>query len=229
LAIIFNIPRIIVLTIFGIVVGIISYVITQEYLKSAIEPFILNIQLVGYGFLGIFILAFGAHMFVTSVESKEDIKEGKKTKISCQKECKVKSKKETECAPQRQRLFGLIQRKFNTLQGKPNTLFLIWGGILSIACLGEIALIELSMISGSLGIASNSLFGAAFLGGSGMFFFAVGAAIPLILVSVASSSISKYIKTIEKLESIRTIGAMVMIMIGLVFIIMLAAFILSNI
>ena len=171
-------------------------------------------------------------MFLTSVEKKEDLKEGKNTEVSCQKECKeINEKESTEsCASnQRRSLFSRFQNRFNKLQDKPNTLFFVWGGILSLACLGEIVIVELSIVSGSLGVISNSLWGAAFFGGVGMFFFAIGAAIPIILVAVASHSVSKYIKTIDRLESIRTIGAMVMIMIGLVFIIMMLSFIVTSI
>ena len=229
LSIIFNIPRIIALTIFGVIIGIVAYLLTQEYFESSVKPAIMNIQVIGYGALGIFILAFGVHMFLTSIEKKEDLKECKNTKATCNQECKATNDKEPVCTPQKQRgLFNRFQNRFDKLQDKPNKLFFIWGGILSLACLGESILIELSVVSGSIGILSNSLMGAAFFGGAGMFFFGVGAAIPIIIVAVTSSSVSKYIKTIERLESIRTIGAMVMIMLGLVFIIMMLSFIVSS-
>jgi len=229
LAIIFNIPRIIVLTVFGVLIGILAYLVAQELLDSVIQPALLSIQAVGYGFLGIFILIFGSYMFVSSVESKEDLKEKKEFKKVCKTGCQSEKTRNnpSECAPKQGKILNAIQKNFKALQAKPKTLFFVWGGILSIACLGEIVLIELSVVSGSIGAVSTSLLNAALFGGFGMFMFAIGAAMPIIIVSVLSSSISKYFQTLEKLETIRTIGAIVMIMIGLVFIIILINHIIS--
>ena len=199
-----------------------AYYITNEYLTNTLTPIIMNVQLFGYGVLGVFILVFGGYMFVTSVEKREDMKEGKLA-TGCKKQKKsnneTKSTIKTVCKPEQQKVRNLLQKRFKQLQNKPKRLFFIWGGILSIACLGEVVAVELTMISGSLGVASGSLLSAAVLGGAGMFLFAIGAAIPIIVAAVLSSSFQKYFQTIEKLEAMRTIGAMVMIMIGLLFII----------
>lgn len=219
LSIIFNLPRIIILTIFGILIGMLGFLIAHELFKSIVQPMIYNVQIIGYGLLGIFILIFGSHMLVTSVESRENLKEEKE-------KMNIKSDKNI-CKPRHHRALVFIQNRFKNLQQKPKTLFFLWGGILSIACLGEIMLIESSFISGSLGISSNSLMSAAFLGGSGMFLFAIGASIPIIIVAVISSTISKYFQTVERLETIRTIGAMVMILIGMVFIIIMIGSLIS--
>jgi cytochrome c biogenesis protein CcdA len=218
LAIIFNLPRIIILTILGIIIGVLAYYLTHEILLDTLSPIVLNVQLLGYGILGVFILTFGGYMFVTSVEKREDLKDGKLAK-GCKSQDKDEENENTVCKPEKQKVRDSLQKRFKKLQDKPKRLFFIWGGILSIACMGEIIAVELSVISGSLGAASSSWINAAVLGGAGMFLFTIGAAIPIIFVSVLSSSLQKYVRTIEKLEAIRTIGAMILIMIGLVFII----------
>lgn len=227
LAVIFNIPRIIILTLLGIIIGASAFLIAQGVIESTVNPIIATIQRFGYALLGLFVLIFGIYMFVTSIETKEDLKEGvceKKngkdassdplTKCSPDKDEKSKAK-----AHRGAKAFTFVQKRFIKLQNNPNKLFFIWGGIMTFACLGEVIVIEVPFFSGSLGIMSDSLWGAAFFGGFGMFLFAIGAAMPIIVVAVLSSSITKYFKNVEKLETIRTIGGMVMIMVGLAMII----------
>ena len=248
LAVIFNLPRIIILTLLGILVGILAFSLAKEIMDSTVTSVFAGVQAFGYGLLGIFILIFGGYMFVTSIETREDLKEGKPTgkcqakhkpgkkvkKIS--KTCarsRLRSQSPPTCdppdsTPRQGRLIGFIQKRFRSLQGNPRNLFFIWGGILSIACLGEIIMVELSFFSGTLGVMSDSMLNAALLGGAGMFLFALGAAIPIIIVAVLSSSISKYFKTIERLETIRTIGAIAMIMVGLVMILSVLSGLISS-
>ena len=229
LALLFNLPRIIILTVGGIFVGIAVFLLTEKVMDSILQSWIGNAQVIGYGFLGIFILIFGIHIFLTSVETQEDLKDEKedeqKHETGHSANCADCTKKNPligkQCSNQQQKKFGVIQQKIYKLQQKPNSLFMLWGGILSIACLGEIIIAEMPIISGSIGATSSSLYNAAFFGGLSMFLFAMGASIPIIVLAIVSSSVEKYFQTVEKLEKIRTIGAMVMIMVGLVFVLML--------
>ena len=226
LAIIFNLPRIFVLTVFGVIIGILAFIIANEVFKDVVIPYLAKVQVVGYGILGVFIFIYGAHMFVNSVERREDMKDNKQPQKSCEKNCKkTKSDAISEnCSMEtekKKKVSKKIQESLQNLQKKPNTLFFVWGGILSIACLGEILLIEASMVSGTLGFVSNTVHIAALLGGLGMFLFAVGAAMPIIIVAVLSSSIKDYFNNVEKLESIKTVGSIIMIMMGLIFIVTL--------
>jgi hypothetical protein len=239
LALIFNAPRIIILTISGIIVAYLAFLLTEEVFKSMLTSWIGNAQLVGYGILGAFIFLFGAHMFLTSVETQEDLKDAKagkrkkkRLKKGCESGCADNSSKiisgNTHCDPIKPKRFGFVQRKFMELQKKPGRLFLIWGGILSMACLGEILLVEMPIISGAIGVTRDTFAAAAFFGGFSMFLFAMGASVPIIVVAVVSGSVEKYFKTVEKVESIRTIGSMVMIMVGLGFVIWVLSVAVSN-
>jgi sulfite exporter TauE/SafE len=227
LAIIFNIPRIVILTVLGIIIGASAFLITQGIIESTVNPLIGVIQRFGYALLGLFVLIFGAYMFMTSIETKEDLKEGSHDKKSCKtnpgesnpSDSGKKDEVPVAKGHRGHKLFGFVQKRFKSLSGKPNRLFFIWGGIMTFACLGEVIVIEVPFFSGSLGILSDSVWGAAFFGGFGMFIFAIGAAMPIIVVAIISSSLTKYFNNVEKLETIRTIGGMVMIMVGLVMII----------
>ena len=218
LAIIFNLPRIIVLTILGIIVGIVGFTL-KDWVTSALPKIFLPVQVIGYGFLGIFILIFGAHMFTSSVEAQEDMKE---QKFGCSKSIKNKQSCEDKtCVSKKPGLFSSFKNRFNKTYDKPKRLFLVWGGILSIACLGEIILIELSLISGSFGVISGSLYEAALLGGAAMFLFAVGAAIPIIIVAMLANPMGQFFKARGFIENIRSVFGIAMIIIGLFFIFIL--------
>ncbi len=196
LAMIFNLPRIVVLTIFGAVVGYIAYEFSSlfEDIKGSIG----NVMGLGYILLGLFLLIFGAYWLMQSIESIENRKEGKPTPPDLCKGDKPDKKHGW--------LYSKISSKFTNPKTQPKYLFLIWGGILSIACLGEIILIEGTILTGAAASFGNEHLGASLLGASTMFMTIIG------------STLSQYVKTQEKLDSIKTIGAIIMIMIGITFI-----------
>jgi cytochrome c biogenesis protein CcdA len=241
LAILFNLPRIFVLSILGILVGILGFYL-KELITSYLTNFFIPAQSLGYGLLGFFIFFFGAYMFMTSIDKKEDMKDWEDSKIKCQNRKNVKKRKlknKKLCAEsdscinnpipeERSGILSFIRTKFRDIQNQPENLFLLWGGLLSLACLGEIILVELSIISGSFGLMSNSVTDAAILGGTAMFLFSIGAALPIIIVATISNPIRvRFVDTIEKLESMRTIFGIVMIIVGLWFIIVLFTYIAS--
>jgi hypothetical protein len=145
-----------------------------------------------------------------SIESIENRKEGKPTPPDL---CKGNE-------PEKKHgwLYSKLSTKLTSPKTQPKYLFLIWGGILSIACLGEIIIIEGTLVTGAAALFGNEHLGATILGASAMFMFAIGATIPVVYVTIIGSTISQYIKTQEKLDSIKTIGAIIMIIIGLTFI-----------
>lgn len=236
LGIIFNLPRIIILTILGMILGYISYSI-KEWLETVVPNVLFPIQVIAYGILGIFILILGAYMFTSSVEAKEDLKESKEEKKgkNNKKDDNNKTKtcdqsttcKDISCEVKKSRSGFSIQQKFKDLESKPNTFFLLWGSLLSFACLGEVIIFEAAIIWTSIGVISNSMGQAIIFGGSAMFVLALGASIPLITIATLSSSFRKYFDNVEKLESIRSIGGIILIILGLFYIIGMISFIVS--
>jgi sulfite exporter TauE/SafE len=242
LAVLFNLPRIILLSVLGIIVGIIGFSL-KELITSLLPQIFIPIQTLGYGLLGIFILIFGAYMFTTSIEAHENLKEAKEKKVrSKNKNAKENDKpgikgtcvEEPLCtadaneAP-KSGILAYVKKKFNYVQARPDRLFLLWGGIMSIACLGEIILIELSVISGSFGLISNSPSEAALLGGAAMFLFAVGASIPIIIAALVANPIGKIVRARGSLETVRTVFGIVMIMVGMGFIYILISFLVASV
>ncbi len=207
LGLIFNLPRIIILTAVGGIAGYIVFILKTK-LSDMID--LGRVMGLGYVLLGFFLLAFGAYWFAKSMESREDRKEGNPKPPDL---CKVGAQ-----AKKHGWIFNKISNKLTNPKTQPTTLFLIWGGILSIACLGEIIIIEGAVISGAAASFGSEALGAIALGSTGMFMFAIGATVPVIVVTIIGSSLPKYLKTAEKLEAVKTIGAIMMIMIGLVFI-----------
>jgi len=247
LAVLFNLPRIILLSLLGILVGILGFTL-KGWITSNLPQIFIPIQTIGYGLLGIFVLIFGAYLFTTSIEAHENQKEasekqkrsgensnkGKKNKnqanaSTCADNPTCATATDAGCTEPKSGILAYIKKKFNYVQSKPDRLFLLWGGILSIVCLGEIILIELAVISGSFGFISNSLTEAALLGGVAMFLFAIGASIPIILVALVANPIGKIIRARGMLENFRTVFGIVMIMVGLGFIYILVSFLVSSI
>lgn len=204
LGLIFNLPRIIILTVLG---GIVGYIVHAFSTEIDIEAFAGTSQL-GYFLLGIFLLIFGAYWLAKGIDTREDRKEGK----SPPDLCKVKEPKSKSGW-----FYNKIHTKLINPIRQPKMLFLIWGGIISIACLGEIIILEMPVISGAAALLGSEYLGAILLGATAMLIFATGAAIPIMYVTIIGSTISMYVKSQEKLEAIKTVGAIMMIMIGLVF------------
>lgn len=205
LGLIFNLPRIIILTALGGIVGYIVHAFSTEIDLDVIA----GTGQLGYLLLGLFLLIFGAYWLAKGIEAREDRKEGKKSPPDL---CKVK-----EPESKHGWFHNKISSRLINPLNQPKMLFLIWGGIMSIACLGEIIIIELPVISGSAALLGSEHLGAILLGATAMLVFATGAAIPIMYVTIIGSTISMYVKSQEKLEAIKTIGAIMMIMIGLVF------------
>ena len=205
LGLIFNLPRIILLTILGMIVGALSYTVVN---LGAVEESAKHVGVFGYFLLALFLLGFGAYTLARAIDEKADRadKEGGISIKACRKNRKSMIKD------------SRFSKKVLARVSNPSNLFLLWGGILSLACISEIILIE-GLFVGSIGGAfGRNVYGGMLLGGAAMFSFAVGTAIPILIVTMIGGTLSYRIKSFEKLSALKTIGAMVMIMIGLVFI-----------
>jgi ABC-type nickel/cobalt efflux system permease component RcnA len=206
LGLLFNIPRIIILTVLG---GVVGYIVHAFSTSVDLDSYFSTTGQFGYVLLGIFLLIFGGYWLTKSIEARENLKEGKKTPPDL---CKDEDK-----GKKHGWLYSKINAKFSDPKTQPKYLFLLWGGILSIACLGEIILVEMPVISGTAALLGNEALGATLLGATSMLIFATGAAIPIMYVVIIGSTISMYVKSQETLESIKTIGAIMMIFIGLAY------------
>jgi hypothetical protein len=202
----------------------------KEWLETEVPNVLLPAQTIAYGILGIFILILGAYMFTTSVDAKEDLKENNENmKIQGSKKTENKSNSDTKicnqaatcksnsCEIKTAKRSLSIREKFQDLESKPVKFFLIWGSLLSFACLGEVIILEATIIWTSISVISNSLGEALLFGGSAMLILAIGASIPLITVATLSGTVRNFFNNVEKLESLRTIGGIILILMGLIY------------
>lgn len=192
--ILFNIPRVFLLTIIGAVIGYLGFKATNNDFFTEISKFFGGL---GYFLIGIMILILGAIMFAKAADEREDLKKG--IKSNCQrvskKNCKLKE-----------------------ISKKRRFIFLIWGSLLGIACISEITLLEGTFLTGIASSFARSTINAVLLGAFAMFLFGVGTSIPILILTTASGKFSEKIDTFEKLNKIKTIGSIVMIMVGLTLI-----------
>lgn len=184
---IFNIPRILLLTALGAFVGYLGFEIGR------FRGLISGLGFLGYILIGLLLLFLGIYSLRESLYPEK--KGGLKLKKHFLWRWRLK-----------------ISRKTRLSEG--NLLFLVWGSLLSIACLGEIAIIEAAFLGGAAGGLENSPLAASGFGALAMFIFAWGAAIPVIAVTTLSSYASKKI-TKDVAQSVKTIGAMLMILVAL--------------
>lgn len=201
---VFNLPRIFLLSIIGAAVGALSY-----GAKRLIFPWDVSATISGAGYMifGIFMIGMGTY-FIRRIDDKRDIE-----------------KKKTE---KKKRGFAekYLSKKMRNIMSNPNSgknIFMFtWGALLAVACIGEVSLIEMAIIAGIAGSLGESLYGASLFGFMAMLLFALGATVPIILITTICGGLSESASKKKKLmRKIRAVGAFAMIAIGF-FIIILA-------
>ncbi len=160
--VLFNLPRVLVLTALGAVVGAASHTI---FTNDAFNDSIIVTHGVAYSIIGLMLVLFGLHMLYTRSGTDE--------------ECKPR---ETKHKKWRGRTPLLPKWAMGG-----NRFVIIWGSVLSFACLLEIGLLETLAVSTFLGGSSGEVVGAALVGAGAMAAFAIGAAIPVIVLLVLAN------------------------------------------
>jgi hypothetical protein len=151
----------------------------------------------------------GAYMFTTTIDQMEDRAEGIKS-------CDPKKHGAKQHGP----IVRLVNRIFGQGKTKSTRLFITWGIAMSVACVAETTAFEGIFLGGVAGIIGIDPGNAAFIGGAALFFLAIGATIPVLIVVVIGGSVSQRVRTAKTLDAVKTTGAILMIMIGLMFIIL---------
>jgi len=205
---IFNLPRIILLTLIGAAIGYASFALLNE---PWFHGLIGGVGILGYVVVGAILLLYGIYTFAQTIEEREDIREGKPPR-----ECRREAEKGVM---PHSRLAFWAAKKGSSARG--NSFLLIWGGVLGLACVGETIIAIEAALLGVVGATfAGTAGGAALFGASVMFVFAVGAAIPILIVTMGSGELSRRIESREKLLSIKTMSAVAMIMVGLALVLM---------
>lgn len=201
-AILFNLPRVLILTLAGGIIGFLSFgVVNQPSFLSIVG----GIKTAGYFVMGLLIFLFGALLFLRSGKPEYSGKDACAHCIGCAGAAGKKKQQETA-------------EKTGGREGdsKKETLFILsWGSLLGLVCLSEITLLEGGVIASMGGILGSSAISSVFIGASAMFVFGLGASIPIIVVSVAGVKYAERFSDPEKLRELRKIGGVIMLMLGL--------------
>jgi len=192
-AIWFNTPRIFLLTLLGAVIGAGGYII-----REGVEEFTVGsaVWSLGYGIVGCFMIIYGTYIFATISEDLDS-----PTPVTGDK-----------CDP---KILHPLLSRFNMVIPKTRSGLLLWGGLVSIACIGETVLaIETIFVGIFTTGAATSPASGALLGGLAFFIFALGTAIPSMLISSFSTTLADREKRREKLLQIERFSGILMIVFG---------------
>ncbi len=197
IALLFNAPRIIFLTILGIAIGAGGYAIGASLESLTVGS---TIWAIGYALVGCMMVVYGTYIFASVTERLDDLAEGK-----------------TECNEKvRHPVFSRL--KLATPRSRTGLVF--WGGVVSIACVGETVLALESLFVGVFtGGASASPLAGALIGGLAFFMFALGTAVPTLVIASFSSKYADREKRIKRLLQVERIAGALMIGFGAMFLI----------
>lgn len=188
----FNAPRIVLLTMLGAIVGAGGFLIGTTVDSTATGS---NTLLAGYALIGILMFLYGLHVFISADGKLEELAEGKDPS--------------SECRPAHPLLSKL---KIATPRSRSG--LLLWGGLVSIACIGETVLsLETIFVGLSLTDVSSPLAGAV-LGGLAFFLFSLGATVPSLGFAGIGSNMARKEKRTERLLQAERVSGGLMILFG---------------
>jgi hypothetical protein len=192
----FNAPRIIFLTILGMAIGAGGFIIGSRVGEAAAGS---NIWAAGYAIVGAMMFAYGLYVFTSADEKLDILASG--------------NAPGNDCAPKHP-LFSRL--KFVT--PKIRSGFVLWGGIVSLACIGETVLSLEAIFVGLSGTSTGSAFEGALLGGFAFFLFALGASIPSMAFAGLGSNLAQREKRQQRLLQAERISGALMVLFGAIFI-----------
>ena len=198
-ALVYNAPRIALLTLLGAAIGATGFAA-----RGLMDSVGLGTEIwwLGYLVAGALMLAYGAYAFARATDSLEDIAEGK---------CPEGA------------LHPLLS-KLGVASPKTDSGLLLWGAMVSIACVGETAIaLEGALAGYASGAESTSALGGALIGAATFLAFAIGASLPAIVIGAASSSALRDEERGRRLARIQQAAAGLMVAVGVVFLLTSAA------
>jgi len=232
-----SLPRLLFLTALGALLGFVGF----EVLNSApVRGALWAVSVGAYMFLGIMLVFIGAKILDSyglgqeedesdhereggragTVKGKNG-REGPRAVLRGEKKRGGEKAGGKECkAPASSRLgrlwMGIAMRLYPG-KGKSEALFLLWGGVLSLACLLDLGLLEGTAASALAGAGTSAAAASAGGGAVLMFLFSVGATVPILIAAATGGGLVATVKSRKRLETIRGVGAMLMVLLGLYF------------
>jgi cytochrome c biogenesis protein CcdA len=219
-AIVFNIPRVFFFVMLGMMVGYLSF----ELSDTAFKEFSEWTGLVGYLIVSFIVLVVGARLLVKALDEREDLEEGKLPV------CQTRAPKREGTPGTRvkeffakREFFKPFHRDFyKDLEKHELKTLLLWGTSLALGCSIELSLVEGTLFSGTAGSLADNTALAMFYGGLVMLFFGLGASIPTIIISVAGVRYSQGggEDNYWRLNSMKIVGAGISLFVGLVLLLL---------
>ncbi len=199
----FNAPRIIILTILGIGIGAGGYAIGASLQSITAGS---TIWAIGYGLVGCMMVAYGTFVFASVTEKLDDLAEGK-----------------TDCVEE---IAHPVLSRLHLATPRSPAGLVFWGGIISVACVGETVIaMESLFVLFSSGVSTSPLAGAV-IGGFTFFMFALGTAFPTLVIASFSSRLADKEKRAQRLLQVERLAGVLMIGFGAI-ILLSAIFIIS--
>jgi len=221
MGVVFNLPRMVLLTLLGAVLGYVAYTMGRTFLPEGIETQTSLVGAVGYLAVGVLLAGYGLVLFARAVDEREDLREYEKKQGSGEVffPGAPVAQMSSHRVSSRRNLFPHVRFALWVAEktgGKRNALFLtVWGAVLGLACVGETSLaVEAAVLSGGVGFFSSSAAGATFFGGLMMFIFSVGAAVPVIAVSGLGGAAGEYMRDAWKMNTFKIAASVAMMTIG---------------
>jgi hypothetical protein len=191
----FNLPRIVMLTLLGAAIGAGGYLV-GSYTGLA-DPGTAS-WYIGYGIVGILMFLYGMHVISSADKRLEDIDSGKLSEHDC-----------TPAHP--------ILSRFRFMTPKTRTGLLLWGGIVSLACIGETVLSLETLLVGVSMSQFSSVLAGAILGSAAFFIFSIGASLPSIVFAGLGSNLAQREKRVRRLMEIERVSGVLMVIIGAIY------------
>jgi sulfite exporter TauE/SafE len=212
-----SLPRILFLTALGALLGFIGF----EVLNAApVRGALWAVSVGAYMFLGIMLVFVGARMLDTYGLGADGDRGGKKAPKRGSKGRRAKKAGGGQCAAPASRparLWARIAMRFYPGKGRSESLFLLWGGVLSLACLLDLGLLEGTAASALAGAGTSAAVASAGGGAALMLLFSLGATVPILVAAATGGGLVATVKSRGRLETIRGVGAMLMVLLGLYF------------
>jgi cytochrome c biogenesis protein CcdA len=215
---IFNTPRIIMLTAFGALAGTLGFAAVGAGTSHGLD-FIPAVAAAAYLVAGGVLVAYGMYTLATALEERADIVEGWTGECGPDGSCPSGG----NCAAPRFSPGGASNRLARWLlpHTRDEGFFAAWGVLLGFACLGETAIaLEAALVGGAMGGLAGGAFSAALLGACAMFLFAIGASLPMMLASGLCAQAVERDRRRKVQAELRIGGGVAMMGIGTVLVIL---------
>ena len=209
-----SLPRILLLTGLGAAIGFVSF----EALSAApLRGAFWWTSVAAYMFLGLMLIAVGGRLLrgYGGPAAQKEARGGSARKKARRGKGALACKEKAPSAWSR--FWTKLARRIYPVSGKSDTLFLLWGGVLSLACLAEVGLLE-GVAAGAVSGGEVSAASSAGLGAALMLALSLGATIPIMVAAAVGGSLVERVRDRKRLEGVKGVMAMLMVLLGLYFV-----------